>query len=193
MNGLQTLSTYENNGSEHAIEDSSEESEGEEEPTIFSRNSSTSSLGQPKSLLTALFNQNSSTKSTPALQRTASSLEISPQDTSISTADIFTESSEGSQPLSVRATRKNMILSEMTEDLRKSVQWERQSKRSTTQAVLRRIRTAHVDLEHYDWSLLGDYSTRTQAVTDYRSVDENKVQIARTFFLEKMSVETGRN
>ena len=187
MNGLQTLSVYENNGSEHAIEDSSEESEGEEEPIIFSRNSSTSSLGQHKSLLTALFNQNGSTKSTPVLQRTASSLEISPQDTSISTADIFTESSEGSQPLSVRTTRKNMILSEMTEDLRKSVQWERRSKRSTTQAVFRRIRTAHVDLEHYDWSLLGDYSTRTQAVTDYRSVDENKAQIARTFFLEKMS------
>ena len=171
MNGLQTLSVHENTGSEHAIEDSSEESKGEEEPIIFSRNSSTSSLGQHKSLLTALFNQNGSATSTPPLQGTASSLEISPQDTSVSMADIFTgptftESSEGSQPLSFRTTRKNMIHSEMTENFRKSVQWERQSKRSTAQAVLRRIGTAHVDREHYDWSLLGDYSTRTQAVTD---------------------------
>ena len=79
MNGLQTLSVHENTGSEHAIEDSSEESEGEEEPIIFSRNSSTSSLGQHKSLLTALFNQNGSAKSTPPLQGTASSLEISPK------------------------------------------------------------------------------------------------------------------
>ena len=45
MNGLQTLIIYKNTGSKHAIEDSSEESEGEEELIIFSRNSSMSSLG----------------------------------------------------------------------------------------------------------------------------------------------------
>ena len=157
MNDLQTLSVHENTGSEHAIGDSSEESEWEEskgeekesandtaakEPIIFPRNSSTSSLGQHKSLLIALFNQNGNAKSTPA------------------------ESSEESQPLSAGTTRKNMIHSEMTETLRVCIYKDRESKKSTIQAVLKRSPTAHVVLEHSggeykgNWSVFRDCSTR---------------------------------
>jgi len=45
--------------------------------------------------------------------------------------------------LSPRTTRRNMLSTEMTESLRKHVLWERQQKKATANAVLKRRHTAH--------------------------------------------------
>ncbi|KAL6714470.1 hypothetical protein ACLMJK_007894 [Lecanora helva] len=53
--------------------------------------------------------------------------------------------------LSPRTTRRNMLSTEMTESLRKHVLWERQQKKATANAVLKRRHTAHnlVNLQNH--------------------------------------------
>ena len=62
--------------------------------------------------------------------------------------------------LSPRTTRRNMLANEMTESLRKDVLWERQQKRVTVNAVLKRRHTA------FDVSNLKDYPKEHEKVSN---------------------------
>lgn len=110
--------------------------------------------------------QNMASRSTPALRRARSSKGSPPvgipaeEDDDDSTVDtsvpmlgphmtrskpiiMTTSNGHHQMALSPRTTRRNMLSTEMTESLRKHVLWERQQKKATANAVLKRRHTAH--------------------------------------------------
>ena len=118
--------------------------------------------------------QNMASRSTPALRRSRSSKGSPPiglpaedpsKDSNVDTSMpvlgphmtrskpiiVTTSNSQHQMALSPRTTRRNMLSTEMTESLRKHVLWERQQKKATANAVLRRRHTAHnlVNLQDY--------------------------------------------
>ena len=115
--------------------------------------------------------QNMASRSTPALRRSrsskgsppaglptkddadATSVEpsvplLGPHMTKSKPVIMTTSNTHHQMALSPRTTRRNMLSTEMTESLRKHVLWERQQKKATANAVLKRRHTAHnlVDL-----------------------------------------------
>lgn len=157
---------------------------------LFQRVDSKPNLASHKSLLTTLMNegdraaafQNMASRSTPALRRARSSkgsppVGIPAEEDDDSTIDasipmlgphmtrskpIIMTTSNGHQQmaLSPRTTRRNMLSTEMTESLRKHVLWERQQKKATANAVLKRRHTAHnlTNLKEYPGQEDGDPS-----------------------------------
>lgn len=110
--------------------------------------------------------QNMASRSTPALRRSRSSKGSPPvglpaeDDSNNTQVDasvpmlgphmtrskpiiMTTSNTQPQMALSPRTTRRNMLSTEMTESLRKHVLWERQQKKATANAVLKRRHTAH--------------------------------------------------
>ena len=76
---------------------------------------------------------------------------LGPQMTRSKPIIMTTSNNNHQMALSPRTTRRNMLSTEMTESLRKHVLWERQQKKATANAVLKRRHTAHnlVNLQNY--------------------------------------------
>ena len=165
-NAIEEDSEEEDDDDEEWEDEASENADNSKEP-LFHRVDSKPNLVSRRSLLTTLLNQddraadfaNMASKSQPALRRSRTSTPMAPsvgtspqEDPSVSMLGQHMTSSKPivmnrsqshhQMALSPRTTRKNMLHSEMTESLRKSVLWERQQKRSTAQAVLKRSKTA---------------------------------------------------
>ena len=165
-NAIEEDSEEEDDDASEWEDDASENTDNSKEP-LFHRVDSKPNLVSRRSLLTTLLNQddraadfaNMASKSTPALRRSRTSTPMAPstgtspqEDPPISMLGqhmtpskpivMNRSQSHHQMALSPRTTRKNMLHSEMTESLRKSVLWERQQKRSTAQAVLKRNKTA---------------------------------------------------
>ena len=148
-------------------DDASESNDVTANGPMFPRVDSKPNLVSRRSLLTTLMSegdraaafQNMASRSTPALRRSRTSkASESPEENSVvenSTAvlgpqmtrskPIIMTTSNGhhQMALSPRTTRRNMLATEMTESLRKHVLWERQQKKATANAVLKRRHTAH--------------------------------------------------
>lgn len=142
---------------------------------LFQRVDSQPNLVSRRSLLTSLMSQSDraaafedlATKSTPVRRRcrnmvtSGASTGKSPKQDHLlamggphmtpSKPMIVTTSNTHQMALSPRTTRRNFLASEMTESLRKHVLWERQQKKQTANAVLKRRHTAHdvTNLQHY--------------------------------------------
>ena len=165
-NAIEEDSEEEDDDASEWEDDASENTDNPKEP-LFHRVDSKPNLVSRRSLLTSLLTQadraadfaNMASKSTPALRRSRTSTPMAPstgtspqedppvsmlgQHMTPSKPIVMNRShSHHQMALSPRTTRKNMLHSEMTESLRKSVLWERQQKRSTAQAVLKRNKTA---------------------------------------------------
>ena len=165
-NAIEEDSEEEDDDDEEWEDEASENADNSKEP-LFHRVDSKPNLVSRRSLLTTLLNQNDraadfanmASKSQPALRRSRTSTPMAPsvgtspqEDPSVSMLGqhmtpskpivMNRSQSHHQMALSPRTTRKNMLHSEMTESLRKSVLWERQQKRSTAQAVLKRSKTA---------------------------------------------------
>ncbi|KAL2058926.1 hypothetical protein ABVK25_000218 [Lepraria finkii] len=186
-NAIEEDSEEDEDDDEEWEDDQSESGENTTSAPLFHRVDSKPNLVSRRSLLTTLLNEpdratafaNMASRSTPALRRSRTSTPHGPSVGTSSKEDASVtmlgphmtppkpivmnrSNSHHQMALSPRTTRKNMLHSEMTESLRKSVLWERQQKRSTAQAVLKRSHTAHAltDLpqnstgghkgEHYD-------------------------------------------
>ena len=174
-NAIEESSEEDDEDEDEEWEDDPSESENTTAAPLFHRVDSKPNLVSRRSLLTSLLNEpdraaafaNMASRSTPALRRSRTSNPHGPSEGTSSKEDssattlgphmtppkpiLMTRSTSHHQmALSPRTTRKNMLHSEMTESLRKSVLWERQQKRSTAQAVLKRSHTAHAltDLPH---------------------------------------------
>ena len=118
--------------------------------------------------------QNMASRSTPALRRSRTSKGsppvglpnengsndaddepsvpmLGPQMTKSKPIIMTTSNNVQQMALSPRTTRRNMLSTEMTESLRKHVLWERQQKKATANAVLKRRHTAHnlVNLQNH--------------------------------------------
>lgn len=170
---IDTEEEEEDDDEEDWEDDDPESNDNTTNTPLFQRVDSKPNLVSHKSLLTTLMNegdraaafQNMASRSTPALRRTRSSKGSPPvgipaeedddsvADTSIPmlgphmtrSKPIIMTTSNGHQQmaLSPRTTRRNMLSTEMTESLRKHVLWERQQKKATANAVLKRRHTAH--------------------------------------------------
>ena len=142
---------------------------------MFQRVDSQPNLVSRRSLLTTELHQldraatfaNLASKSTPAIRRTKTSTSsalsdsVSPvEDPSLallpghmtrSKPIIVTTRSAQQMAFSPKTTRRNMLATEMTESLRKNVLWERQQKKATTNAIIKRRHTAQnlTNLQHY--------------------------------------------
>ena len=138
----------------------------ENERNLFQRVESRPNLVSRRSLLTTLMAQSDratafatqASKSTPALHRSKTKSHMAPtteppqdEDAAVVTAGpkrsaakpiIRTSSNLYPPLLSPRATRRNMLATELTESLRKNILWERQQKSTTAHAVLKRRHTA---------------------------------------------------
>lgn len=160
-------------------EDWEDDGDGDAETTandrpLFQRVDSKPNLVSRRSLLTSQLHEGdrasafaSMARSTPALRRAKTqtkmdaSLEVSQEEDSVSTLPgpqmtrakpiIMTTSNTHPIAFSPKTTRRNMLASEMTESLRKAVLFERQQKKSTASAVLKRRHTAHdiTNLKNY--------------------------------------------
>lgn len=159
-------------------DDASESNENTANMPLFQRVDSRPNLVSRRSLLTTLMNegdratafQNMASRSTPALRRSRTltpgspPVDIPAEDESADSSTemlgphmtrsksiIMKSSSNAQMALSPRTTRRNMLATEMTESLRKHVLWERQQKKATANAVLKRRHTAHnlVNLQKY--------------------------------------------
>ena len=167
-NAIEEDSEEDEDDDEEWEDDQSESGENTTNTPLFLRVDSKPNLVSRRSLLTTLLNEpdraaafaNMASRSTPALRRSRTS---TPHGPSVGTSPkedspvtmlgphmtppkpivMNRSNSHHQMALSPRTTRKNMLHSEMTESLRKSVLWERQQKRSTAQAVLKRSHTAH--------------------------------------------------
>jgi len=157
----------------------------------FQRVDSKPNLVSRRSLLTDLMNQsdraaafvNMASKSTPALRRPRTStpngpsVGASPEEQnlallgphmSLSKPIVMTEVNNFPMALSPRTTRREMLATELPGSLRKGVLWERQQKKSTVNAVMKRRHTAHnlTNLKDYpeataqERSNLNDYFSR---------------------------------
>lgn len=153
-------------------DDDPESNENTINTPLFQRVDSKPNLASHKSLLTTLMNEGDraaafekmASRSTPALRRARSSKGSPPigipAEDDEATADasipmlgphmtmakpiiMTTSNGHHQMALSPRTTRRNMLSTEMTESLRKHVLWERQQKKATANAVLKRRHTAH--------------------------------------------------
>jgi len=164
-------SAIEDSSDEDDEEDWEDDGDGDADATandkpLFQRVDSKSNLVSRRSLLTSQLHEGdranafaNMARSTPVLRRAktqtrmAPSLEASPEEESglamggpqmaRAKSIIMTTSSTHPIAFSPKTTRRNMLASEMTESLRKAVLFERQQKKSTTSAVLKRRHTAH--------------------------------------------------
>ncbi len=133
---------------------------------LFQRVDSHPNLVSRRSVLTAELNQldraatfaNLASKSTPVIRRTKTSTSSVPSDGAPPVEDPSLTMLPGhmtrSKPIvmntpnaqqmafSPKTTRRNMLATEMTESLRKNVLWERQQKKATTNAIIKRRHTA---------------------------------------------------
>ena len=156
-------------------DDASESNDVTANAPLFQRVDSKPNLVSRRSLLTTLMSegdraaafQNMASRSTPALRRSrtlkpsdspeedpvveTSTAVLGPQMTRSKPIIMTTSNGHHQMALSPRTTRRNMLASEMTESLRKHVLWERQQKKATANAVLKRRHTAHnlVNLQQY--------------------------------------------
>ncbi|KAK3175149.1 hypothetical protein OEA41_002395 [Lepraria neglecta] len=167
-NAIEEDSEEDEDDDEEWEDDQSESGDNTTSAPLFHRVDSKPKLVSRRSLLTTLLNEpdraaafaNMASRSTPALRRSRTSTPHGPsvgtspkEDSSVTMLGphmtppkpivMNRSNSHHQMALSPRTTRKNMLHSEMTESLRKSVLWERQQKRSTAQAVLKRSHTAH--------------------------------------------------
>lgn len=132
----------------------------------FQRVDSKPNLVSRRSLLTDLMNQsdraaafaNMASKSTPALRRSRTStpngpsVGASPEEQNLamlgphmtlSKPIVMNTTTSFPMALSPRTTRREMLATELPGSLRKDVLWERQQKKSTVNAVMKRRHTAH--------------------------------------------------
>lgn len=133
---------------------------------LFRRVDSQPNLVSRRSVLTTELHQldraatfaNLASKSTPAIRRSKPSISgvpsdgVSPvEDASLSMLPghmtrskpiVVTARNAQQMAFSPKTTRRNMLATEMTESLRKNVLWERQQKKATTNAVIKRRHTA---------------------------------------------------
>ncbi|KAF1984905.1 DUF1752-domain-containing protein [Aulographum hederae CBS 113979] len=154
--------------------------EPEVEEPVFKRVDSRPNLRKNESLLTNLMHekdrmaalQNAASRSTPAIRRSRAAspngplMTISPPEDTITTTSalnvedsqiprskpiIMTTSNTHPPAMSPRATRRNMLATELTESLRKHLLWERQHKNSTNNAAIKRRHTSTdvKNLKHY--------------------------------------------
>ena len=147
------------------------------EQSLFRRVDSQPNLVSRRSILTTELNQldraatfaNLASKSNPLIKRnkTLTSASTGLTDASSPVVDPSLTTLPGhmtiSKPIvmigrnaqhmaySPKTTRRNMLATEMTESLRKNVLWERQQKKATTNAVIKRRHTAQnlTSLQHY--------------------------------------------
>lgn len=142
---------------------------------LFQRVDSQPHLVSRRSVLTAELNQldraatfaNLASKSTPVIRRAKTSISSGPSDgvspaedsplsmlpgqTTRSKPIIMTPRNAQQMAFSPKTTRRNMLATEMTESLRKNVLWERQQKKATTNAIIKRRHTAQnlTNLQNY--------------------------------------------
>ena len=142
---------------------------------LFQRVDSQPNLVSRRSVLTSELNQidraatfaNLASKSTPVIRRTKMSISSGPLDGTSPAEDpslaVLPGHMTRSKPIvmiprnaqqmafSPKTTRRNMLATEMTESLRKNVLWERQQKKATTNAVIKRRHTAQnlTNLQNY--------------------------------------------
>lgn len=142
---------------------------------LFQRVDSQSQLVSRRSVLTAELNQldraatfaNLASKSTPVIRRSKTSISSVPSDGVSPVEDpsltmlpghmtrskpiIVTARNAQQMAFSPKTTRRNMLATEMTESLRKNVLWERQQKKATTNAIIKRRHTAQnlTNLQNY--------------------------------------------
>lgn len=142
---------------------------------LFQRVDSQPNLVSRRSVLTAELNQldraatfaNLASKSTPVIRRTKTSTSSGPSDGNSPIDDsslsmlpgqmtrskpiIMTPRNGQQMAFSPKTTRRNMLATEMTESLRKNVLWERQQKKATTNAIIKRRHTAQnlTNLQNY--------------------------------------------
>ncbi|KAK4692574.1 hypothetical protein P7C71_g4656, partial [Lecanoromycetidae sp. Uapishka_2] len=155
-------------GDDEEWEDDASESGEIAPPTAptFQRVDSKPNLVSRRSLLTDLMNQsdraaafaNMASKSTPALRRSRTStpngpsVGASPEEQNsamlgphmtLSKPIVTSTANNIPMALSPRSTRREMLATELPGSLRKDVLWERQQKKSTVNAVVKRRHTAH--------------------------------------------------
>ena len=142
---------------------------------LFQRVDSQPNLVSRRSILTAELHQldraanfaNMASKSTPMIRRTKTSTSSGPSDEVSPAEDASLTMLPGhmtrSKPIimnarnaqhmafSPKTTRRNMLATELTESLRKNVLWERQQKKTTTNAAIKRRHTAQTltNLQNY--------------------------------------------
>ena len=142
---------------------------------LFQRVDSQPNLVSRRSLLTTELHQidraatfaNLATKTAPLIRRTKTSSSGGPSDGVSPVEDpshallpghmtrskpiIVSARSAQQMAFSPKTTRRNMLATEMTESLRKNVLWERQQKKATTNAIIKRRHTAQnlTNLQNY--------------------------------------------
>ena len=142
---------------------------------LFQRVDSQPNLVSRRSVLTTELHQldraatfaNLASKSSPVIRRTKISTSSDPSDGGSPVEDpspaILAGHMTRSKPIimsarnaqqmafSPKTTRRNMLATEMTESLRKNVLWERQQKKATTNAIIKRRHTAQnlTNLQNY--------------------------------------------
>ena len=143
---------------------------------LFQRVDSQPNLVSRRSVLTTELHQldraatfaNLASKSTPVIRRSKTtstssgppdgvspvedpSLTMLPGHTTRSRPILVTARSAQQMAFSPKTTRRNMLATEMTESLRKNVLWERQQKKATTNAIIKRRHTAQnlTNLQNY--------------------------------------------
>ena len=142
---------------------------------LFQRVDSQPNLVSRRSVLTTELHQldraatfaNLASKSTPLIRRTKTSTSNGPSDGSSPVEDpspavlpghmtrskpiVMTARNTQQMAFSPKTTRRNMLATEMTESLRTNVLWERQQKKATTNAIIKRRHTAQTltNLQNY--------------------------------------------
>lgn len=143
---------------------------------LFQRVDSQPNLVSRRSVLTTELHEhdraatfaNLTSKSTPMIRRTKTSTSSGPSDDGASPVEdpslavlpghmtrskpiIMTTRNAQQMAFSPRTTRRMMLATEMTESLRMSVLWERQQKKATTNAIIKRRHTAQTltNLQNY--------------------------------------------
>ena len=142
---------------------------------LFQRVDSRSNLVSRRSVLTSGLHEleraatfaNLASKSSPVIRRTKTSISSGPSDGGSPVENTSLAMLPGhmtrSKPIAMnvrnaqqmafspKTTRRNMLATEMTESLRKNVLWERQQKKATTNAIIKRRHTAQTltNLQNY--------------------------------------------
>ncbi|CAD6584196.1 MAG: hypothetical protein ASARMPREDX12_001549 [Alectoria sarmentosa] len=142
---------------------------------LFQRVDSQTNIVSRRSVLTTELHQldraatfaNLASKSSPVIRRTKTStfsgasdgvspvedpsLTVLPGHMTRSKPMVMTARTAQQMAFSPKTTRRNMLATEMTESLRKNVLWERQQKKATTNAIIKRRHTAQnlTTLHHY--------------------------------------------
>lgn len=156
-------------------DDASESAETANEKPLFQRVDSQPNLVSRRSVLTTELHQldraatfaKLASKSTPLIRRTKmstsngvfdgippvedSSLTMLPGHLTRSKPIVMSARNAQQMAFSPKTTRRNMLATEMTESLRKNVLWERQQKKATTNAIIKRRHTAQnlTNLQNY--------------------------------------------